>query len=79
MGRNRELALFEDDFEMRRHVDVTLRLQQISTLLIGDGTNGALYEHVLGLLRVVGLDRPNVSGPRVRDLDPPNRDFFQSE
>jgi len=46
------LALFEDDFEMRRHAlapdaDATLRLQQISTLLIGEGHNGALYEHVL--------------------------------
>jgi PAS domain S-box-containing protein len=41
------LALFEDDFEMRRHADVTLRLQRISTLLIGEGNNGALYEHVL--------------------------------
>jgi hypothetical protein len=47
MRRNRELALFDDDFEMRRHADVTLRLQQISTMLIGEGTNGALYEHVL--------------------------------
>jgi PAS domain S-box-containing protein len=47
MRRNRELALFDDDFEMRRHAEVTLRLQQISTMLIGDGTNGALYEHVL--------------------------------
>jgi PAS domain S-box-containing protein len=47
MRRNRELALFEDDFEMRRHADVTLRLQQISTMLIREGSNGAIYEHVL--------------------------------
>jgi hypothetical protein len=52
MRRNRELALFEDDFEMRRQplapdADPTLRLQRISTLLIREGSNGALYEHVL--------------------------------
>jgi PAS domain S-box-containing protein len=47
MRRNRELALFEDDFEMRRHADVTLRLQRISTLLIREGSNGLLYDHVL--------------------------------
>jgi PAS domain S-box-containing protein len=47
MRRNRELALFEDDFEMRRHTDVTLRLQQISTTLIREGSNGAIYDHVL--------------------------------
>ena len=52
LRRSRELALFEDDFEMRRQplapdADATLRLQRISTLLIGEGTNGALYEHVL--------------------------------
>jgi PAS domain S-box-containing protein len=47
MRRNRELALFEDDFEMRRDADVTLRLQRISTLLIREGSNGVLYEHVL--------------------------------
>jgi hypothetical protein len=41
------LALFEDDFEMRRHADATLRLQRISTLLIREGSNGALYGHVL--------------------------------
>jgi PAS domain S-box-containing protein len=46
------LALFEDDFEMRRQplapdADVTLRLQRVSTLLIREGSNGALYEHVL--------------------------------
>jgi hypothetical protein len=46
------LALFEDDFEMRRQalapkVDATLRLQQISTLLIREGSNAALYKHVL--------------------------------
>ena len=37
---NSELApeSAEDDFEMRRHVDITLRLQRISTLLIGEGT-----------------------------------------
>jgi PAS domain S-box-containing protein len=45
--RNRELALSEDDFEMRRHADVTLRLQCISTMLIHEGNNGSLYEHVL--------------------------------
>jgi PAS domain S-box-containing protein len=47
MRRNRALALFEDDFETRRHADVTLRLQRISTLLIREGSNGSLYEHVL--------------------------------
>jgi PAS domain S-box-containing protein len=52
LRRSRELALFEDDFEMRRQplapdADATLRLQRISTLLIGEGTNGALYKHVL--------------------------------
>jgi PAS domain S-box-containing protein len=46
------LAPFEDDFEMRRQglapdADPTLRLQQISTLLISEGQNGALYKHVL--------------------------------
>jgi PAS domain S-box-containing protein len=45
MRRNRALA-FEDDFE-RRHADATLRLQRISTLLIGEGTNDSLYERVL--------------------------------
>jgi PAS domain S-box-containing protein len=47
MRRNRQLALFEDDFEMRRHADVTLRLQQISTMLIREGSSGAIYHHVL--------------------------------
>ena len=52
MRRNRALALFEDDFEMRRQrvapdVDATLRLQQISTMLISEGSNGAIYHHVL--------------------------------
>jgi PAS domain S-box-containing protein len=47
MIRNRASASFEDDFEMRRHADVTLRLQRISTLLIREGSNGALYDHVL--------------------------------
>jgi hypothetical protein len=42
-----KVALFEDDFEMRRHADATLRLQRVSTLLIGEGNNGSLYEHVL--------------------------------
>jgi len=46
------LALFEDDFEMRRQrvapdVDATLRFQQISTMLISEGSNGAIYHHVL--------------------------------
>jgi PAS domain S-box-containing protein len=46
------LALFEDDFEMRRQplapdADTTLRLQRISTMLIREGSNGTLYEHVL--------------------------------
>ena len=46
------MALFEDDFEMRREAltpdaDAALRLQQISTLLIREGSNGALYGHVL--------------------------------
>jgi PAS domain S-box-containing protein len=47
MIRNRALASFEDDFDVRRHADVTLRLQRISTLLIGEGSNGAIYKHVL--------------------------------
>ena len=52
MRRNRALVLFEDDFEMRRQrvaadADATLRLQQISTMLIREGSNGALYHHVL--------------------------------
>jgi PAS domain S-box-containing protein len=47
MRRNRALVSFEDDFEMRRHADATLRLQRISTLLIREGSNGSLYEHVL--------------------------------
>ena len=46
------MALFEDDFEMRLQAlapgaDATLRLQQISTLLIREGQNGALYKHAL--------------------------------
>jgi PAS domain S-box-containing protein len=52
MRRNRALALFEDDFETRRqalapNADATMRLQQISTMLIREGSNGALYDHVL--------------------------------
>jgi PAS domain S-box-containing protein len=47
MRRNRALAPFEDDFEMRRHADATVRLQRISTLLIREGSNGALYHCVL--------------------------------
>jgi hypothetical protein len=47
MTRTRTLASFEDDFEMRRHADATLRLQRISTMLISQDSNGALYEHVL--------------------------------
>jgi PAS domain S-box-containing protein len=46
------LALFEDDHQTRLRAlmpdaDATLRLQQISTLLIREGSNGALYQHVL--------------------------------
>jgi hypothetical protein len=46
------LALFEDDFEKRQQplapdADATLRLQRISTLLIREGSNRLLYEHVL--------------------------------
>jgi len=46
------LALFENDCEPRPQalvpaVDATLRLQQISTLLIRESNNGALYSHVL--------------------------------
>jgi PAS domain S-box-containing protein len=49
---NKALASFEDDFEMRRQrvapdADVTLRLQQISTMLIHEGSNGALHHQVL--------------------------------
>jgi PAS domain S-box-containing protein len=52
MRRNSALASFEDDFEMRRQglapdAEIMLRLQQISTLLISEGTNGAIYKHVL--------------------------------
>jgi len=52
MRRNRALATFEDDFETRPQglapdAETLLRLQQISTLLIREGTNGALYHHVL--------------------------------
>jgi GAF domain-containing protein len=47
MRRNRALALFENDFEMQRHADATQRLQRISTLLIREGSNGALYDYVL--------------------------------
>jgi PAS domain S-box-containing protein len=52
MRRNIALASLEDDFEMQRQglppdADATLRLQQISTLLIHEGQNGALYKHVL--------------------------------
>jgi PAS domain S-box-containing protein len=52
MRRNSALALLEDDFEMRRQastpdVETMLRLQQISTLLIREGSNGAIYGHVL--------------------------------
>ena len=49
---NRELAQVQPNFQVRRHglvpeVDATLRLQQISSLLIREGSNGALYKHVL--------------------------------
>jgi PAS domain S-box-containing protein len=49
MSLNSELApeSAQDDFETRRHADATMRLQRISALLIGEGSNGALYEHVL--------------------------------
>jgi PAS domain S-box-containing protein len=52
MRQNSALASFEDDFEMRRQglgpdAEIMLRLQQISTLLISEGTNGAIYERVL--------------------------------
>jgi GAF domain-containing protein len=51
MRRNR-LGSFEDDFELQPQAlapdaDATLRLQQISTMLIREGSNGALYDHVL--------------------------------
>jgi PAS domain S-box-containing protein len=41
------LALFEDDFEMRRHADATLQLQQISTSLISVGNIEAFYDRLL--------------------------------
>jgi PAS domain S-box-containing protein len=41
------LALCEDDFEMRRHADATLRLQQISTSLISEGNIEAFYDRLL--------------------------------
>src|SRR5262249_28699792 len=52
MRRNSALASFEDDFEMRPQglapdAEIMLRLQQISTLLISEGSNGAIYKHVL--------------------------------
>jgi PAS domain S-box-containing protein len=52
MRRNSALASFEDDFETQRQglgpdAEIMLRLQQISTLLISEGTNGAIYERVL--------------------------------
>src|SRR5262252_1463919 len=47
MTWNRAVASFEDDFEVRRHADATLRLQRISTLLIREGSNGGIYNHVL--------------------------------
>ncbi len=52
MRRNSALASFEDDFQMRQQglgpdAEIMLRLQQISTLLISEGTNGAIYERVL--------------------------------
>jgi PAS domain S-box-containing protein len=52
MRRNGALASFEEDFDMRRQgltpdAEIMLRLQQISTLLISEGTNGAIYERVL--------------------------------
>jgi hypothetical protein len=46
MKRDGGLAPFEDDFEMRRHADATLRLQRIGTLLIGKAPS-VLYKHVL--------------------------------
>jgi PAS domain S-box-containing protein len=48
MRRNRGLASFEDDFEMRRHhVDAALQLQQISTSLISEGNIDAFYDLLL--------------------------------
>jgi PAS domain S-box-containing protein len=41
------LASFEDDFELRRHADATLRLQQISTSLICEGNIDAFYDRLL--------------------------------
>jgi hypothetical protein len=47
LRRNRELALSEDDFEMRRHADATLQLQQISTSLISEGNIESFYDRLL--------------------------------
>jgi len=46
------LAQFQPDFQVRRQnlapdAGAALRLQRISTLLIREGSNGALYQHVL--------------------------------
>jgi PAS domain S-box-containing protein len=57
------LALFEDDFDMQPQAlapdaETMLRLQQISTLLIREGNNGALYEHVLdAAISLMSADR----------------------
>jgi PAS domain S-box-containing protein len=52
MSRNAALASLEDDVGMKRQVLVPdtgtmLRLQQISTLLIREGSSSAIYKHVL--------------------------------
>jgi hypothetical protein len=41
------LALSEDDFEMRRHADDALWLQQISSSLISEGNIDAFYNRLL--------------------------------
>jgi PAS domain S-box-containing protein len=41
------LASFEDDFETPRHIDATLKLQQISTSLICEGNIDVFYHRLL--------------------------------
>jgi PAS domain S-box-containing protein len=47
MRRNGALTSFEDDFEIRRHVDATLQLQRISTSLIREGNIDVFYDLLL--------------------------------
>ncbi len=70
------MALFDDDFETRPENlapsgDTTLLLQQISTLLIGEGDIGALYNHVLdAAIRLMSADMGSIQKlhPQKREL-----------